>query len=71
MKNLKQMDKKKFMRETTHLTRPPRMEGVVKEGMMQPARKRKLSTSSTSVPNKRSVYTEKQRKEYQLRSKKH
>ncbi|MBI4079848.1 hypothetical protein HY414_01285 [Candidatus Kaiserbacteria bacterium] len=32
---------KREIREETHLTRPPRMEGKVKEAMMQPKRKRK------------------------------
>lgn len=31
---------KREIREETQLTRPPRMEGVVKEAMMQPIRKR-------------------------------
>ncbi len=34
-------DKKRILRQQTHLTRPPRMEGVVKEAMMQPVRKKK------------------------------
>lgn len=32
---------KREIREETRLTRPPRMEGKVKEAMMQPKRKRK------------------------------
>lgn len=34
-------DKKKLLREQDHLTRPPRLEGVVKEKMMQPVRRKK------------------------------
>jgi hypothetical protein len=34
-------DKKKLIREQDHLTRPPRLEGKVKEAMMQPVRKPK------------------------------
>jgi len=37
-------DKKKLLREQDRLTRPPRLEGGVKEGMMQPVRKQKAST---------------------------
>ena len=36
-----QRGKKRFLRQLDHLTRPPRMEGVVKEAMMQPVRKKK------------------------------
>lgn len=36
-----QFDKKKLLRQEDHLTRPPRLEGVVKEAMMQPVRKQK------------------------------
>jgi len=32
---------KREIREETHLTRPPRMEGKAKEAMMQPVRKLK------------------------------
>jgi hypothetical protein len=39
------IDKKKVLRETDHLTRPPRLEGVVKEAKMQPARKQKKTAS--------------------------
>lgn len=35
------LDKKKLLREQDHLTRPPRLEGAVKEKMMQPMRKKK------------------------------
>jgi hypothetical protein len=37
------LDKKKLLREADHLTRPPRLEGAVKEAMMQPKRKKKKS----------------------------
>lgn len=37
-------DKKKLLRERDHLTRPPRLEGVTKEKMMQPVRKKKKSS---------------------------
>lgn len=36
-------DKKNFLRKQLHLTRPPRMEGVVKNAKMLPKRKRKAS----------------------------
>lgn len=32
-------DRKKLLREQDHLTRPPRLEGVVKEAKMQPIKK--------------------------------
>lgn len=35
------IDKEKLAHERTHLVRPPRLEGVVKEAMMQPVRKKK------------------------------
>jgi len=47
-KNLK--DKKKDLREKTHLTRPPRMEGKIKNAKMNPIRKaRKAVFHSTPV----------------------
>ena len=38
-------DKKKILREQDHFTRPPRLEWIVKEGMMQPIRKKKKLNS--------------------------
>ena len=35
------IDKEKLARERGHPMRPPRMEGVVKEAMMQPIRKKR------------------------------
>jgi len=35
------LDKKRLLREHDHLTRPPRLEGKVKEAMMQPVKKPK------------------------------
>jgi len=50
MKNIdkqhKNVDKKKLLRQENHLTRPPRLEGVVKEAMMQPLRKKKRTKLS-------------------------
>ena len=40
------IDKKKLLRAQDHLTRPPRLEGAVKEAMMQPVRKKKKIKSS-------------------------
>jgi hypothetical protein len=34
-------DKKRLLQKEDHITRPPRLEGVVKEAMMQPIRKKK------------------------------
>lgn len=39
-KNINQ-DKKRLLREETHLTRPPRLEGVVKNAKMNPKKKPK------------------------------
>ncbi|HUY62332.1 MAG TPA: hypothetical protein VMV50_00870 [Candidatus Paceibacterota bacterium] len=39
-------DKKKLLREQDHLTRPPRLEGVVKNAMMNVIRKRKKKRAS-------------------------
>ncbi|MDD5050721.1 MAG: hypothetical protein PHV93_03190 [Candidatus Pacebacteria bacterium] len=35
------IDKKRLLREGWHLTRPPRLEGKVKNAMMNPVRKQK------------------------------
>lgn len=59
---------KQSIRRTTHLTRPPRMEGCVKEAMMQPVRKPKTASKQAGVPGKKQNYTDKQRKDYQLKS---
>ena len=40
------LDKKKLFREQDHLTRPPRLEGKVKEAMMRPVRKPKKHASA-------------------------
>jgi len=39
------IDKKKALREATHLTKPPRLEGVVKNAKMNPVRKKKRNKS--------------------------
>lgn len=41
LKKNKPINKKKLLRELDRLTRPPRLEGKVKEAMMQPIRKKK------------------------------
>lgn len=41
MKNSKQTDKKRLLRKLDHLTLPPRLEGTVKNAMMNPVRKKK------------------------------
>jgi len=62
---------KKEIREETRLTRPPRMEGKVKEAMMQPVRKPKKVGEKKIAPRARKGYSDRQRKDYQLRSKHH
>ncbi|HEY4513657.1 MAG TPA: hypothetical protein VJH06_04080 [Candidatus Paceibacterota bacterium] len=45
-KNIK--DKRKLLREENHLTRPPRLEGIVKNAMMYSVRKkRKVKINSS------------------------
>ena len=54
-----------------HLTRPPRMEGKVKNAKMNPVRKPKRVHLKKPVFEKTSEYTEKQLRDYQLKSKYH
>jgi hypothetical protein len=42
------LDKKRLLREQDHLTRSPRLEGAVKEAMMQTVRKKKKIKPDTS-----------------------
>jgi len=61
---------KRNIRQETRLTRPPRLESKVKEAMMQPVRKKKrLHTEVSGGVKKIQGYTEKQRKDYHLKSK--
>lgn len=41
------LDKKRLLREVTHLTRPARLEGGTKNRMMNPMRKKKKASRST------------------------
>ncbi|MCK9352188.1 MAG: hypothetical protein WCT49_03110 [Candidatus Paceibacterota bacterium] len=41
MKKQDPIDKKRLLRESDHLTRPPRLEGKVKNAMMNPVKKKK------------------------------
>lgn len=43
------LDRKRLLREQGHLTRPPRMEGKVKEAMMQPTKKKRRNKNSKSA----------------------
>ena len=60
---------KREIRQETHLTRPPRMEGKVKEAMMQPRRKKKRIAVKAPLARKARGYTEEERKDYQLENK--
>ncbi len=62
---------KKDIRKDTRLTRPPRLEGVVKEAMMQPTRKSKNTKAKPSRSGKAQGLSERQRKDYQLGSRRH
>lgn len=44
MKRQQPQDKKKILREKDHLTRPPRLEGKVKNAKMNPIRKPKKAS---------------------------
>lgn len=59
------------VRRLTHLARPPRLEGRAKEAMMQPVRKAKKPRAEAGGPRKMQGHTQRERKEYQLRSKRH
>jgi hypothetical protein len=65
------VDGKKVLRETGHLTTPPRMEGVVKNAKLSPKKKKKLAEGTVVHKQSQSSYSDSQRKDYQLRSKKH
>lgn len=60
---------KKDIRQEMHLTRAPRMEGAVKEAMMQPVRKKRRAAAKTAPKRKPQGYTDGERKDYQLKSK--
>ncbi len=47
--NLQIQDKKRHLRSTNHLTRPPRLEGKVKNARMNPVRKLKQNKKETPV----------------------
>lgn len=53
-----------------HLTRPPRLEGKVKEAMMQPKKKPKKERPRRMALKSRGMSAQ-QRKDYQLPSKRH
>ena len=57
------------LRKELHLTRPPRLEGKAKNAGMDPVRKRKKTRPRASQKSKPQSYSAKQRKDYQLRSK--
>lgn len=71
MRNLKPTKgDKKEVREETHLTRPPRLEGVVQNRGIKPIRKPKKKRLKQRV-HKPQADSELQRRQYHLRSKKH
>lgn len=71
MKKQQPVNRKKLLRAQDHMTVPPRLEGRVKEAMMQPVRKQKRVAKKVVAKKEVREYTAKQRKDYQLRSKKH
>src|SRR3989344_6848807 len=62
---------KREIRQETRLTRPPRMEGKVKEAMMQPVRKPKKTGKKARRSHEKQGLTAQERKNYQLRSTRH
>lgn len=62
---------KREIREKTHLTRPPRLESVVREAKMLPVPKKRRAGKKPSAARKPRGITEQQRKDYQLRSMRH
>lgn len=62
---------KREVRQETHLTRPPRLEGVVKEAMMQPTRKRKARHAPKPEQKKQRWKNAEKRRNYQLKSRYH
>jgi len=51
------------------LTRPPRLEGKVKNAMTNPVRKKKIARTKGRSPKKMQGYTARQSKDYHLKSK--
>ena len=70
-RSLKPKGDKREVREELHLTRPPRLEGKVKNAMMNPKKKKKQTPHKKMVSKKQRGYSEGQRKDYQLKSKHH
>jgi hypothetical protein len=60
---------KSQLRKELHLTRPPRLEGAVKEAGMRKVMKPKAPRKASAGARKVQGYTEQQRKDYQLKSK--
>ncbi len=71
MDHLKTKRMKDEIRELLRLTRPPRLEGVVKETAMQPVRKQKSAHARVKAQQKKQGYTSQERKDYQLGNKYH
>lgn len=69
MKKTRMTGDKREARQEMHLTRPPRMEGVVKEAMMQPKKKKKAAPKpKKKVAKTQASNTSAQRKQYQLKT---
>lgn len=62
---------KKEARQEMRLTRPPRLEGVVKNAKLKPKRKLRRQRPKKQRPHKPQSYSARERKAYQLKSKKH
>ena len=62
---------KRTMQRGMRLTRPPRLEGKVKNAMMNPIRKKKRAPRAADTPQKPQSYSQQQRQSYHLRSSRH
>ena len=71
MKFLSSKANKSDIKREQHVTRPPRLEGKVKNAKMNPILKKKKSLAEVLPNTKVQGYTAQQLKDYQLRSKNH
>jgi len=69
MRHLRTKSDTSEMRTEMHLTRPPRLEGKVKNAKQKPKKKPKHVKPKQPKARKSQTYSAKERKDYQLRSK--
>ncbi len=71
MRQRKTKGDKREVREEMHLTRPPRLEGVVKNAKSKPKKKPKKVKVVRARAKKEQGLSEHERKQYHLKSKHH